>query len=87
MTSHLKFLGAVMLGASALFAGSASAIATASSQATYYYVEFHIAGSQVGLGRVHCADTPAEYVLLWGSDQGDVIVVGREDCPPGLPFP
>lgn len=83
MKTPLKLAGAALLGAASLFA--AAGAATAASDV--YYVEFYDPfGNQIGLGQVGCADTPGEYILLWGSDQGEMVVVGQENCP-ALPPP
>ena len=71
----------------------AGAIATAwlslSSSAAIqnnYYVDFYIDSTQVGHGVVHCADQPFEYILIWGSDSGEMVVYGQENCDLSFPF-
>ncbi len=82
MKSIIKTACASVVSAAALFA----AASPASAAFDVYYVEFYMGSSLIGLGEVGCADMPFEYLLLWGSDQGEMVVVGRENCP-SLPPP
>ena len=74
-----------------LFAAAALALSFApashAGSATNYYVDFVLNGVLVGQGQVYCYDQPFEYVLLWGSDSGDMVVYGEENCPGFPSFP
>ena len=90
MTFPLRFAGAALLSAAALALGPATA-ATASGSGSggfVYYVNFILDGQVVGQGQVGCFDEPIEYILIWGIDQGEMEILGRESCspfPPPLP--
>ena len=73
-----KTIGAIAV-ATAILVGAAYA-------ADNYYVNFYLNGQLVGQGLVHCADQPFEYILQWGSDYGEMVVIGRENCPSLWPF-
>ena len=79
MKNPLKVLAAAALGAATLAAGSASA------GFGVYYVDFKLGNTVVGHGFIPCADSPAEYVLVWGSDNGEAHYYGQENCPPFPP--
>jgi hypothetical protein len=84
MKNPLKLIGAAALASATLFAGPGATSATASSASYVYYVEFYLGNTQVGFGQVGCQDEPFEYLLIWGSDQGEMVVIGRDQCS-GLP--
>ncbi len=88
MKNPLKLIAAATLASAAIFAGPSTASATANSASYVYYVNFILNGQVVGHGQVGCFDEPFEYILLWGIDQGEMEVIGRDSCPsfpPPLP--
>jgi len=78
-----KIVGAVVLAASAAVSMSVAANAFPQSE---YYINFYIGNQQVGHAFVPCGDSPAEYVLVWGTDSGEREIVGRDACAL-FPFP
>ena len=81
----LKLIAGLATGLGVLVSSQAFG-ASLTMSTTHYYVDFYMDNVQVGHGEVHCADQPFEYILIWGTNQGERVVSGRENCP-SLPFP
>ncbi|WP_439635456.1 hypothetical protein [Oceanicaulis sp.] len=81
----LKLIAGLAAGLCVLVSSQAFG-ASLTTTNNYYYVDFYMDNVQVGHGEVHCADQPFEYILIWGINQGERVVSGRENCP-SLPFP
>ena len=81
MKAFLSAVAAASIGAAALLTGATSA------SGPVYYVDFTDGRNVIGHGFIFCADSPAEYVLVWGDDTGIPVYYGQENCPPCPPPP